>query len=338
MFSFLHHLPDVIIAGSFVDRGSFIDRDTWAEKSQAAMNRERQAMSIFHDRFLKQAREATSFPFTIENLIHPTLHLTDACWRDFKKEVIRHGCSVKRRAITTQEKTDFSRKARKAHNGNMYSISVTIKSNPEQAVDDMKQRVEKAEAAKKIKKEKAEFEAEQVRLKVLEDEKKEIEIKALVTKEYTQLEEEVLKVEGAQNICMNSKKRSSNNDEDPDLPLPTKILKVETTTAISKNHSTSTLQITAPIQRMLAEADNKYLQKVMKIKGNIWDEAMEEKKKMMDELDEKMIAEEDKRIQKAMDFRNTIKEKIEMVSASKSSFGKNFESTKKVEAASTLKQ
>jgi len=299
------------------------------------MDRERQATSIFHDRFLKQAREATSFPFTIENLIHPTLHLTDACWRDFKKEVIRHGCSVKRRAINTQEKKDLNRKAR---NGNMYFISVTIKSNPEQAVDDMKQRVEKTEAAKKIKKEKAEFQVEQIRLKVLEDNKKEVEVRALVTNEYAQLEQEVLKVEGAQNICMNSKKRSSKNDDDPDLLLPTKIHKVETTTTISKNHSTSTLQITAPIQRMLAEADTKYLQKVMKIKGNIWEEAMEEKKKMMDELDEKMIAEEEKRIQKAMDFRNVIKEKIEMVYASKSSFGKNFESTKKVEVACTLTQ
>ena len=163
-----------------------VDRRGWAEKSDAALKREREAKELFHNSFLPDAKKATTFPFTIEDLVPPTMHLTDACWRDFKKEVTRYGCTTKRRVISAQEKSALKSNARKSK---MYTISVTTPVHPDQAVKASKVKKEKSAAAKKKREELAKRRAEENSRKRLEEKKEEADLTALVDQEFAKLEQ-----------------------------------------------------------------------------------------------------------------------------------------------------
>jgi len=143
----------------------------------AAIERERKAIRTFQETFLPQARQATSFPFTIEGLVKPENHLTDACWKTFKQTIVAHGCTTKRREISPMEKHALRSKARK---GKMYAINVSIPCHPDQALQKLKAKKEKAELKKK-EKEEAQKRKEQ----------EENDLKSLVEQEYSMLEERV---------------------------------------------------------------------------------------------------------------------------------------------------
>ncbi len=281
------------------------NRRDWAEKSQAALDRERQAKEIFRNKFLPQAKQATSFPFTVTGLIEPDLHLTSPCWRDFKKEVVKHGCTTKRRVVTPTE-IAYMHKS-KVRKGKMYWIDVTIASHPDRIIQDMKEKKERAEDAKRKKEEKAKKLAEERRLKMEEEKKKEAAIKLLVDTEY----EEVVKIIHGDTSPVNKKRSLQDTEpstgpeqskEEDALHSPVKRLKASASTTIS---------ITAPIPRLLRKADSKHSESVSQIKEQIRKEKRDEEKKILDTLHQKMKVEEEKRIKEAEDYRDAIKNAIQ---------------------------
>ncbi len=285
------------------------NRRNWAEKSEAALKREREAKEIFHNQFLPQAKQATSFPFNVAGLIEPTLHLTNPCWRDFKKEVAKYGCTAKRRVVTPTE-IAYMHKS-KVRKTKMYWIDVTIASHPDRALEAIKENKEKAEQAKRKKEEKAKKLAEQRRLKMEEDRQKEAAIKVLVDKEY---EEVVKTIHGDSSpIEAYSKKRSledakpstgpKQTKEQDVLPSPTKKLKVSPTC--------TTFNITAPIPRLLNKADSKHSETIDQIKEQIRKEKSDEEKKILDKLHQKMKVIEEKRVKEAEEYRDAIKNAIQ---------------------------
>lgn len=120
-----------------------VDRGDWAEKSQKAEQRERFAKDAFTS-FLSRCENETVFPFT-EVVVKPSNHLTDACWRDFKKFVISKGCTAKRREVP------FPGVKRKS-----YEIEVTVPAHPSKAVEAAEEKKLKAAQAAAAKKARAE--------------------------------------------------------------------------------------------------------------------------------------------------------------------------------------
>ena len=81
-----------------------LNRGDWAEKSGAASRREEQARSAFKDLHSKTMAEMPAAATTYE-LLKPSTHLTQPCWRDVKKYIVSHpGWSAKRRQATDAEK------------------------------------------------------------------------------------------------------------------------------------------------------------------------------------------------------------------------------------------
>mmetsp|Transcript_4642 Transcript_4642/g.6036 ORF Transcript_4642/g.6036 Transcript_4642/m.6036 type:complete len:163 (+) Transcript_4642:310-798(+) len=145
----------------------------------------------------------------------------------------------------------------------------------------LKHKKEKAVAAKKQKEEMAKLKAEQARLKAEEEMKKEAAMKELVAKKYARIEQmvqgckdvKVLASAGDVDVDVDkgakedSKKRSHDNesssgsteqDEVKEVDLvapPSKKLKVGSTD--DSGADTSSFKITAPVVRLLAEADKK---------------------------------------------------------------------------------
>ena len=67
------------------DFGYGPNRSSWREKSDAAMDREEQAKGMFNS-FLERLKEQPESAFPIsEEIVPPQVHLTDACWKTFKK-------------------------------------------------------------------------------------------------------------------------------------------------------------------------------------------------------------------------------------------------------------
>jgi hypothetical protein len=100
------------------------NRSNWREKSDAAVRRATQAKRLF-DEFLEKQGQETTFPVTQE-VVPPAVHLTDACWKTFKKYVTSKGCTTKRREATREERIA----SKDSRNGKMYVISVTCPTNP----------------------------------------------------------------------------------------------------------------------------------------------------------------------------------------------------------------
>mmetsp|Transcript_40733 Transcript_40733/g.85574 ORF Transcript_40733/g.85574 Transcript_40733/m.85574 type:complete len:295 (+) Transcript_40733:89-973(+) len=110
------------------------DRSGWAEKSDAALRRERAANDLF-DAFLEKcaaldANDKSLFPFT-EEVVKADTHLTGACYTSFRKRVMNKGCKVKRREATRSER-QASGDTRK---GKLYVISITCPVHPNKVAD-----------------------------------------------------------------------------------------------------------------------------------------------------------------------------------------------------------
>lgn len=104
--------------GGFGFDDDHLHRGDWSEKSGAASAREEAARVAF-TALVKE----TSTPTTVE-LLKPSTHLTQPCWRDFKKFIGQHaGWSAKRRQATEAEKRQHG-ETRKAA---VYFVDVTYK-------------------------------------------------------------------------------------------------------------------------------------------------------------------------------------------------------------------
>mmetsp|Transcript_9241 Transcript_9241/g.11661 ORF Transcript_9241/g.11661 Transcript_9241/m.11661 type:complete len:297 (+) Transcript_9241:71-961(+) len=230
-----------------------IDNSAWAEKSEAALGREQAAIRTFQETFLPQAKQATSFPFTIEGLIAPDNHLTDACWRTFKKTVIAHGCATKRREVSIMEKNALRSKARK---GKMYAIDVSISCHPDQALQKLKEKQDKA-----VEKEKKKEEAAKVK------EEQEKKMKALVEEEYNMLQE----------LVFSGKKRSACVDD-------VEVLKGKD--AVKETVEAKKIKLEAPVARLIQRCDTIYSAKRSDLYSKIAREKVAEKTKLLQALEE----------------------------------------------------
>lgn len=121
-------------------------RRDWAAKSSAALNRERIADGLF-DKFLDKCSELTPslFPIT-EEVVMANVHLTEACYKSFRRRVMDKGCKVKRREATLDERenSDDKRKCK------LYVISVTCPVHPSK-FEEAKAKAEEAAAARHAK-------------------------------------------------------------------------------------------------------------------------------------------------------------------------------------------
>ncbi len=103
------------------------------------------------------------FPLT-EEVVDASTHLTETCWKTFRKRVENKGCKAKRREATFAERLDSGDKRK----GKLYVISITCPVHPSKAKED-KEKKEAAAAAKKKKAE--EVAARKTRLAALHKEK-----------------------------------------------------------------------------------------------------------------------------------------------------------------------
>ena len=98
-----------------------LHRGDWSEKSDAASARENSARAAFEQLVLNNKTKTNAE--TVE-LLKPSTHLTQPCWRDFKKFVSNHaGWSAKRREATAAEKQQHGEKRK----GAVYFVDVTFK-------------------------------------------------------------------------------------------------------------------------------------------------------------------------------------------------------------------
>lgn len=110
------------------------NRRNWADKSEAALRRERTAISLF-TAFIGKCTglSETDFPVT-EEVVKANTHLTDACWKSFRKTVEARGCKAKRREATIQERIESKDKRK----GKLYVISVTCPVHPSKVEEEKK--------------------------------------------------------------------------------------------------------------------------------------------------------------------------------------------------------
>ena len=104
------------------DDGDRLGRESWSEKSDAASRREQAARRAFEAAMAKVVEDAPTAPVTMQ-LLEPSTHLTQPCWRDFKKHVERYqGWSAKRRAASNAEKQQHG----ETRKGTCYFVDVTF--------------------------------------------------------------------------------------------------------------------------------------------------------------------------------------------------------------------
>ena len=112
---------------------------------------------------LSRRERKSIFPLT-EEVVDASTHLTEACWKTFRKRVENKGCKAKRREATFAERLESGDKRK----GKLYVISITCPVHPSKAKED-KEKKEAAAAAKKKKAE--ETAARKARLAELHKEK-----------------------------------------------------------------------------------------------------------------------------------------------------------------------
>jgi hypothetical protein len=240
------------------DRGGdrFFDRSCWATKSHAALQRQEEAIDVF-DKFLAGLCQSSFFPITQE-IIPATTHLTDSCWKDFRRHVESKGCTAKRRIATVQERGKDKRK------GKMYVISVEVPVHPSKAVavaEEHKKEAEK-EAAKRKEKRTA-LEAK----KHAEQEQVEQKRKAEEDARQVQIQQQY------QAIIQSALEVSPENDRKPPAVIvssanmgPPTVLSTSSTRAIAPT--------SASAGDLLKEADRVYETRRMEIRGIIQQEEM----------------------------------------------------------------
>jgi len=99
-----------------------LERGDWSEKSGAASRREEAARAAFKEVHGKTMAD-TPVSATTYELLKPSTHLTQPCWRDVKKYIVSHaGWSAKRRQATEAEKRQHGEKRQSA----VYFVDVTF--------------------------------------------------------------------------------------------------------------------------------------------------------------------------------------------------------------------
>jgi len=277
-----------------------VDRSQWKDKSDAALSRERIAINDFNTRFMTLANEAKVFPFTVDNLVHPSNHLTDACWRTFKQIVLSKGCTTKRRVISQVEKNALKSKAR---NGKMYSISVTAPVHPGQALEKLREKKEKTEAAKAEKERNEKIKAEKAKLEAEKRAKVEAEMKSSVEREYAQVVQIVSANSEDIGNC-DSKKRPSGDMEKPED-------EGAENNALASSSKKIKYIFAAPTDRMLRYADEVHAKRLRSIQVENQSEKARERKKLLDDLDARMKNKEEAEVEKAVEYRDSLKRVIE---------------------------
>lgn len=165
-----------------------------------------------------------------------------------------------------------------ARKSKMYAISVTTPVHPDEASRVLKEKQEKAKAAKEKREEQAKKRADQARIKAQEKRKKEAEVKALVEMKYAQLEKMVeaqvanlkersLLDAGARKAEQDPAKKSEPETEVAESP--TKKPKADATSPIG-----DTFKITVPVTRLIEEAEMKHRTQYRKIIQEVRDEKM----------------------------------------------------------------
>ena len=105
----------------------YFNRGSWSEKSGAAKRREEEAMKAFETvRLETEARTdlKAGSRETIQ-LLKPSCHLTQACWKSFRAHVQSfEGWTVKRRAATEAEKKESKEKRKSTVYFTIVSFSV----------------------------------------------------------------------------------------------------------------------------------------------------------------------------------------------------------------------
>jgi hypothetical protein len=131
--------------------GDGVNRRNWADKSQAAIRREHQAKQLF-DTFVEDCnttKQDTDFPLTQDAVVPADIHLTDACWKSFRKYVEAKGCQAKRREALYAERKGATRK------GKMYVIHIVVPAHPARAVEAANLKKQQSEEAAQKRKEQA---------------------------------------------------------------------------------------------------------------------------------------------------------------------------------------
>ena len=83
-----------------------VGRHTWRSKSDAAMRREQQAKDAFTSLKAQAHQDGVAHKTTFD-LLPPSVHLTQPCWKTFRQFVTGHaGWSVSRTAATAVEKAE----------------------------------------------------------------------------------------------------------------------------------------------------------------------------------------------------------------------------------------
>jgi hypothetical protein len=128
-----------------------VNRRNWADKSQAAIRREYQAKQLV-DTFITECnntKQDVDFPLTQEAVVTADIHLTDACWKSFRKYVEAKGCQAKRREASYPERKGATRK------GKMYVINIVVPAHPARAVEAAVLKKQQAEEAAEKRREQA---------------------------------------------------------------------------------------------------------------------------------------------------------------------------------------
>ena len=173
------------------DDGWGVNRSGWADKSDAAIRRENEANDLF-DAFLQKcssydANDKSIFPIT-EEVVKANIHLTDACYKTFRKRVLAKNCKVKRREATPQERIDSGDKRK----GKLWVISITCTVHPTKAADAKK----KADLAALERKKKAAVAAERKAVKEKEEREERERLAKLQRAKVREMYESIVGVKG----------------------------------------------------------------------------------------------------------------------------------------------
>jgi len=88
-----------------------VDRSGFAEKSAAAQGREDKAKRAFLELKAEERAEIRAHGRTTYDLLQPSMHLTQACYRSFRQFVKGHpGWDCKRVKATDEQKREFKEK------------------------------------------------------------------------------------------------------------------------------------------------------------------------------------------------------------------------------------
>jgi hypothetical protein len=269
-----------------------VDRRNWNDKSSAAIRRENQAKGLF-DKFLEDAKKQSVFPIT-QDVIPPNVHLTDACWKTFKKLVTDRGCTVKRRVATNAEREALLSKDRR--NSKMYVISVTISVHPAQAAEARQAREAKAKETADKRAEKGRLAEEKRKAEAERKAKEESELKTKIEQEYAAVVASLADSNKESNKPAALQDRSNKKRDDENS-------KTDVKEPAKKRQKT---RITVPRERILQHAENVHRQQVSEIKRKIYEEKIQESQR----LNEQMTTKEEALLKEAKEYSDRIKESI----------------------------